>query len=93
MNLWTYKYIPLTKFPLESFFSAIMLLFEGVSVFTGENLHVGHECVVGVRSRNGNGGQYALSSQCGSMPSSPKTGCRYTHGKALLSAPLIRTSV
>ena len=28
-----------------------MLLFEGVSVFTGENLRVGHECVVGVRSR------------------------------------------
>lgn len=70
-----------------------MLLFEGVSVFTGENLRVGHECVVGVRSRNGHGGQYALSSQDGSMLSIPKTGCRYTCGKALLSAPLVRTSV
>ena len=63
MNLWTYNtFFLLTKFPLESFFSAVMLLFEGVSAFIGENLRVTHERVVGVRSRNGHNGQYALFS-------------------------------
>lgn len=52
MHLWTYSTFLLPpKFPLESFFSKVILLCEGVSVFIRENLSVGPECAVGVRGR------------------------------------------
>lgn len=86
MTLWAYStFFWLSKFPLESFFPAVILLFEGVAVFTGENLSVGHECAVGATGRYGHRGQNALFSQNDSMPCS-KSRSRSIDIKAVVSS-------